>query len=49
MTTFTLPKPAEQQKIGTHFRQLDTLIAKHATLREKLKQLKSACLEKMFV
>jgi type I restriction enzyme S subunit len=40
---------AEQAKIGTYFRQLDTLISKHATQLEKLKQLKSACLEKMFV
>jgi len=39
----------EQQKIGTYFRQLDSLISKHATQLEKLKQLKSACLEKMFV
>ena len=44
-----LPTPKEQQKIGTYFRQLDTLISKHATQLEKLKQLKSACLEKMFV
>jgi type I restriction enzyme, S subunit len=43
------PNVSEQQKIGTYFRQLDTLIAKHATQLEKLKQLKSACLEKMFV
>ena len=39
----------EQQKIGSYFRQLDTLISKHATQLEKLKQIKSACLEKMFV
>ena len=40
---------AEQQKIGTYFRQLDALISKHAIQLQKLKQLKSACLEKMFV
>jgi type I restriction enzyme, S subunit len=40
---------AEQQKIGTYFRTLDELISKHATQLQKLKQLKSACLEKMFV
>lgn len=48
--SFIIPSDeAEQQKIGTYFRQLDTLITKHATQLEKLEQLKSACLEKMFV
>jgi len=42
------PKIAEQQKIGTYFRTLDELISKHATQLKKLKQIKSACLEKMF-
>lgn len=41
--------PLEQQKIGTHFRQLDELISMHAIQLQKLKQIKSACLEKMFV
>lgn len=41
--------PAEQQKIGTYFRTLDSLISKHAIQLQKLKQIKSACLEKMFV
>lgn len=45
----TFPKLAEQQKIGTYFRTLDELIAQHATQLQKLQQLKSACLEKMFV
>ena len=40
---------AEQQEIGTYFRTLDTLISKHAIQLQKLKQLKSACLERMFV
>ena len=40
---------AEQQEIGTYFRTLDELISKHATQLQKLKQIKSACLEKMFV
>ena len=40
---------AEQQKIGTYFRTLDELISKHATQLQKLQQIKSACLEKMFV
>lgn len=39
----------EQQKIGTYFRKLDELITQHATQLEKLKQIKSACLNKMFV
>jgi type I restriction enzyme S subunit len=40
---------AEQKKIGTYFRTLDELISKHATQFQKLQQIKSACLEKMFV
>jgi type I restriction enzyme S subunit len=39
----------EQQKIGTYFRMLEELISNHAIQLEKLKQLKSACLERMFV
>lgn len=47
---FVAPSNAkEQQIIGTYFRQLDELISKHAIQLQKLKQLKSACLEKMFV
>jgi type I restriction enzyme S subunit len=42
-------KPEEQKKIGSYFRKLDELIAKHAIQLQKLKQIKSACLEKMFV
>ncbi len=48
-TPIVLPLQAEQQKIGTYFRTLDELIAKHAVQLDKLKQIKSACLEKMFV
>lgn len=44
-----LPKHSEQQKIGAYFRKLDELISQHATQLEKLKQIKSACLAKMFV
>ena len=40
---------AEQQKIGTYFRTLDELISKHAIQLQKLQQIKSACLGKMFV
>ena len=45
----SLPSLAEQQKIGTYFRTLDALITQHAIQLQKLKQIKSACLEKMFV
>lgn len=48
-TTVSFPDKPEQQKIGTYFRTLDELIAKHATQLQKLQQIKSACLEKMFV
>ena len=44
-----IPNVEEQQKIGTYFRTLDALITKHATQLQKLQQIKSACLEKMFV
>ena len=43
------PVLLEQQKIGTYFRTLDVLISKHATQLQKLQQIKSACLGKMFV
>jgi type I restriction enzyme S subunit len=43
------PDLSEQQRIGTYFRKLDELISKHAVQLEKNKQLKSACLERMFV
>lgn len=39
----------EQQKIGHYFHALDALLAQHATQLQKLQQIKSACLEKMFV
>jgi type I restriction enzyme, S subunit len=45
----SIPAFEEQEKIGTYFRTLDELISKHATQLQKLKQIKSACLEKMFV
>jgi type I restriction enzyme S subunit len=44
-----MPSSKEQQKIGIYFRQLDELIAQHSTQMDKLKQLKTACLQKMFV
>ena len=39
----------EQQQIGDFFRNLDNLITLHQRELEKLKNLKRACLEKMFV
>lgn len=46
---YVIPQINEQQKIGTFFRQMDELIAQHGTQVKKLKQIKAACLEKMFV
>ena len=39
----------EQQQLGSYFRTLDTLITLHQRKLEKLKKIKSAMLEKMFV
>lgn len=44
-----LPILSEQQKIGSFFKQLDDAIALHQTKLEKLKQLKKAFLQKMFI
>lgn len=49
MMQFYFPDSDEQQKIGTYFRQLDKLIDQHSAQIDKLKQLKTACLAKMFV
>ena len=43
------PKVEEQQRIGAYFHDLDHLITLHQRKLEKLKNLKKACLEKMFV
>ena len=43
------PKKNEQDKIADFFRQLDNLITLHQRQLEKLKNIKSALLEKMFV
>lgn len=40
---------AEQQQIASFFHSLDTQISLEAQRLEKLKQIKSACLDKMFV
>lgn len=39
----------EQQRIGQYFYKLDSLISLNATQLEKLKQIRAACLGKMFV
>ena len=43
------PTKPEQQKIGAFFSNLDNLITLHQRKLEKLKNIKKACLEKMFV
>ena len=44
-----LPEIKEQQKIGAYFQNLDKLIALQKQQLEKLKNIKKACLDKMFV
>ena len=46
---FKVPCLDEQKKIGEYFEKLDNLITLHQRELEKLKNLKKACLEKMFV
>lgn len=48
-TTVSFPKIDEQVKIGEYFANLDNLIALHQRELEKLKNIKKAMLEKMFV
>ena len=43
------PNDAEQDKIGYFYKKLDNLITLHQRQLEKLKNIKSALLEKMFV
>lgn len=45
----TVPKLAEQTRIGAFFKNLDDLITVHNRELVKLKNIKKACLEKMFV
>lgn len=47
--SLTVPCNVEQKKIGNYLRKLDDLISQHFIQIDKLKQIKSACLEKMFV
>lgn len=44
-----IPSYNEQQKIGAYFRNLDRQISLQTSRLEKLKQIKAACLDKMFV
>jgi type I restriction enzyme S subunit len=44
-----IPEYEEQTKIGNFFKNLDTLLTLHQSELEKLKNIKKACLEKMFV
>ncbi|HBM14772.1 MAG TPA: restriction endonuclease subunit S [Lentisphaeria bacterium] len=48
-TPILLPKDKEQRKIGNYFQNLDKQITLHQKELEKLKNIKKACLEKMFV
>ena len=43
------PEEPEQNKIGAFFRSLDDLITLHKRKLEKLRNIKQACLEKMFI
>lgn len=45
----TFPQKEEQIKISEYFLRLDNLISLHQRKLEKLKNIKKACLEKMFV
>lgn len=47
--TISLPSLAEQQAIASYFTSLDRQISLQSQHLEKLKQIKSACLDKMFV
>lgn len=46
---FSFPSFKEQSKIGEYFQSLDSLISLQQQELEKLKNIKKACLEKMFV
>lgn len=49
MSAYIAPTIEEQQQIGEYFRQMDCLIEIEKEELEKIKHIKSACLEKMFV
>ena len=47
--SFLFPRKTEQDKVGSFFEGLDNLITLHQRKLEKLKNVKKALLEKMFV
>ena len=49
MSAYIAPSLEEQKKIGNYFRSLDKQISLQEKRLEKLKQIKAACLDKMFV
>ncbi len=49
MSAYIAPTIEEQQQIGEYFSQMDRLIEIEKEELEKIKHIKSACLEKMFV
>ena len=46
---FSFPTEPEQTAIGNYFQKLDSLINQHQKQISKLKQIKQACLSKMFI
>ena len=48
-TTLNYPSKKEQSQIGSYFQNLDKLISLQQQKIDKLKNIKKACLEKMFV
>lgn len=48
-TDYLVPQINEQRKIGEYFSNLNHLITLHQRRLKKLKNIKSACMEKMFV
>ncbi|MFW7387478.1 restriction endonuclease subunit S [Vagococcus fluvialis] len=48
-TKIELPKPQEQTKIGNFFKQLDETIALQESKLEKMKEMKTGFLQKMFI
>jgi Type I restriction modification DNA specificity domain. len=49
MSVYIASSLEEQKMIGDYFKSLDTQISLESQRLEKLKQIKSACLDKMFV
>lgn len=49
VTIFAPHDEHEQRSVGRYFKELDELVKVHATQISKLRNIKAACLEKMFV